>query len=133
MGLSCCPPSSRCTRFNVDNAWLKPERFLNGPWSPDFLREIHQFCSYRKYFGFRHSIGEILFCKIVHFDTNFFISIMFEHAFTKNRISQETIVDPCEFPLDASPFQTMDQMIFFLFWSFPIFVAMMYSLLSYVL
>ena len=27
MGLSCRPPDSRCKRFNVDNAWLKSERF----------------------------------------------------------------------------------------------------------
>ena len=45
VGLSCCPPASRCKRFNVDNAWLKSERFLNGPsLFPDLLREIHQFC-----------------------------------------------------------------------------------------
>ena len=58
---------------------------------------------------------EILFCKIVPFDTNFFISIMFEHGFAKNWISQETNVDPFEILLDASLFQIMDQMIFFLF------------------
>ena len=29
--------------LNVDNAWLKSERFLNGlPVFPDLLREIHQ-------------------------------------------------------------------------------------------
>ena len=49
---------------------------------------------------------------------------MFEHGFTKIRISQETIVDPCEFPLDASLFLILGQMIFFLFWSFPTSVAM---------
>ena len=47
-------------------------------------------------------MSEILFCKIVPCDTNVFISIMFEHEFTKIRISQETIVDPCELPFDAS-------------------------------
>ena len=72
------------------------------------------------------------FCKSVPFDTNIFISIVFEHGFTKIRISQETIVDPSELPLDASLFQIMGQMIFFLFWSFPISVAMVSSLLDYV-
>ena len=37
----------------------------------------------------------------------------------KIRISQETIVDPFENLLDASLFQIMGLMIFFLFWSFP--------------
>ena len=47
MGPSCCPPASWCKRFNIDNAWLKPERFLTGSvLLPDLLREIHQFaCS----------------------------------------------------------------------------------------
>ena len=31
MGLSCCPPDSRCKRFHVDNAWLKSKRF--SQWS----------------------------------------------------------------------------------------------------
>ena len=76
---------------------------------------------------------EILVCKIVHFDTNFFISVMFEHGCTKFRISQETIVDPFEMLLDASLSQIMGKMIFFLFWSFPISVAMKSSLLNYVI
>ena len=44
----------------------------------------------------------ILQAKIVPLDTNFFISIMFEHSCTEVRISQETIVDPFETPFDAS-------------------------------
>ena len=47
-------------------------------------------------------------------------------------ISQETMMDPCEVPFYASLFQVMDQMILFLFWSFPISVAMKSSLLDYV-
>ena len=47
----------------------------------------------------------------------------------KNMISQETIMDPFESSLDASLFQIMGQMIFFLFWSFPISVAMRSSFL----
>ena len=73
---------------------------------------------------------EILVCKIVHFDTNFFISIMFELGCTKFRIFQEASVDPFEMLLDASLFQNMRLMIFFLFWSFPISVAMRSSLLD---
>ena len=41
-------PDSWCKRFNVDNASLKSDRFLNGPMFPDLLREIHQFCLCRK-------------------------------------------------------------------------------------
>ena len=48
-GLSGRSPDSWCKRFNVDNAWLKSERFLNGPDVLELLREIHQFCLYRKY------------------------------------------------------------------------------------
>ena len=59
-------------------------------------------------------MGEILFRKLIHFDTNFFISIMFEHDFAKIRMSQETIVDPLKTPLDASLSQIMGNMIFFL-------------------
>ena len=29
--------------------WLKSERFLDGPWSPDSLRENHQLHLHRKY------------------------------------------------------------------------------------
>ena len=66
---------------------------------------------------------EILVCKIVHFDTNFFISIMFELGCTKFTIFQKAIVEPFEMLLDASRFQIMGLMILFLFWSFPISVA----------
>ena len=76
---------------------------------------------------------EILVCKIVHFDTHFFISIMFELGCTKFRIIQKAIVDPFEMLLDASLFHIIGLMIFFLFWSFPIFVAMRSSLLNYVI
>ena len=61
------------------------------------------------------------------FDANFFISIMFELGCTKFRIIQKAIVDPFEILLDASLFQIMEKMIFFLFWSFPISVAMRLS------
>ena len=55
---------------------------------------------------------------------------MFEHTFTKNVISQETIMDPFRMLLDASLFQIMDQVVFFLFSSFPISVAMRSSLID---
>ena len=71
-------------------------------------------------------------CKMVQFKTNIFISIMIEHTFTKIMISKETMMDPCESSLDASLFQ-MGKMIFFLFWSFPIFVATRSSLLVRIL
>ena len=73
---------------------------------------------------------EILVDKVVHFDTNSFISIMFEHGCTKFRTSQKAIVDPLKTPLDASLSQIMGNMMFSLFWSFPISVAMRSSLLT---
>ena len=85
-------------------------------------------------FWFWHSIGEILFCKIVPLKTNIFISIMLNHSSTENMISQESIMDSFEVPLFASLLQIMGQMIFFFFFgSFPISVAMRSSLLDYVL
>ena len=49
IGLSGRSPDSWCKRFNVDNASLKSERFLNGPVFPDLLREMNRFCVHRKY------------------------------------------------------------------------------------
>ena len=95
----------------VDNASLKSERFLNGPVFPDLLREIHQFCLYRKYPDACHVMREILVRKSVHFDIHFFISIMFELECTKIRIYQKAIVDPLITPLEASLFQVMGLMI----------------------
>ena len=74
---------------------------------------------------------EILVYKIVPCDTNFFISIMFEHGCTKFRIPQETIVDPFEMALDASLFQIMGNKMVSLFCSFSISMAMRSSLLNY--
>ena len=62
---------------------------------------------------------EILVGKVVHLDTNFFISNMFELGCTKFRIFQEAIVDPFEILLDASLFQIMGLMMFFLCGVFP--------------
>ena len=75
-------------------------------------------------------IGVILFCKNVPFTTNIFISTVFEHPFTENMISQELIMDSFVVPLYASLFQVMDQVIFVVFWKFPISVAVRSSLLD---
>ena len=124
MGLSCRPPDSWCRRFDVDNASLKSERFLNGPpVFPDLLREIHQFCLYRKYFCLRHFMVEILVLKLVHFGTDFFISIMFEVGCTKFGIDQKAIVDPLKTTLDAFFFKLW-AWLYFLLRSFPMSVAM---------
>ena len=48
-------------------------------------------------------------------------------------ISQETIVNPSESSLDASLFQAIGQIIFSVFWKFPISVAMRSSLLNHVI
>ena len=68
-------------------------------------------------------MGEILVRKLVHFDTDLFISIMFELGCTKFGIDQKAIVDPLITPLDASLFQIMGLMIISLFLSFPISMA----------
>ena len=92
MGSSWSPPASWCKRFNVDNAWLKSERFLTGWVSfPDLLRDppiLHVV----KVFCFWHSVGVILFCKNIPCSTNCFISIVLDHSFKENMISQESVI-----------------------------------------
>ena len=112
----CSSPDSWWRRFNVDNASLKSERFLNGPVFPDLLREIHQFCLYRKY-CFRHVMKEILVRKFVHLDTDLFSSIMFELRCTKIRIV---------------PFSNYGQHSVLFVLCFPTSVAMRSSLLNHV-
>ena len=73
---------------------------------------------------------EIFLRVLVHFDTHFFISIMFELGCTKFRIFQETIVNPFKIPLDASLSQIMGNMIVSLLTSLPISMAMRSSLLN---
>ena len=133
MGLSCCPPDSRCKRFNRRQRMVEVRTFPQWSLVSRLIERDPPILAVSKVLCLRHKIGEILFCKIVPFETNVFISIMFEHGFTKIRISHETIVNPCEFSLDAPLVQNMGQMIFFLFWSFPTSVAMRSSLLNYVL
>ena len=77
-------------------------------------------------------MGEILVRKVVHFDTDLFISIMFKLGCTKFGIDQKAIVDPLTTLLDASLFQIMGLTIFFFLWSFPISVAMRSSFLNHV-
>ena len=50
-------------------------------------------------------MGEIFVRKLILFDTDLFISIIFELGFTKFRFVQKSIVDPFETPLDASFFK----------------------------
>ena len=112
----------------MDNASLKSERSFNGPDLPELLREIHQFLSVLKVFCLRHMMGDIFLRKFVHLGTDLLISIMVELRCTKFRIIHKTMVDPFKIPLDATLFQIMGQMIFFLFLSFPISLAMRSSL-----
>ena len=113
----------------MNNASLKSERSLTGPIFSDLLREIHQFFVSKVLF-LRHSIGEIFLRVLVHLDTNFFSSIMFELRFTKFRIFQETIVNPFIIPVDASLSQIMGNMMVFLFFSLPKSMAMRSLLLN---
>ena len=75
-------------------------------------------------------MGEIFWRKLVHLETDLFISIMFELRCTKCRIVQKAIVDPLKTLLDASLSQIMGDKMFSLFCSFPISVAMKSSLLN---
>ena len=77
----------------------------------------------------RHMIGEIFLRVLVHLDTDFFSSIMCKLSFTKYGFFQETIVNPCKIPLDASLSQIMGNMMVSLFFSLPISMAMRSSLL----
>ena len=108
------------------NASLKSERSFTRSVFPDLLREIHQFFL----LCLRHSIGEIFLRVLVHLDTDFFSSIMFELRFTKNGIFQETIVNPFKILLDASLSQIMGKMMVSLFFSLPLSMAMRSSLLN---
>ena len=67
---------------------------------------------------------------LVHLDTDFFSSIMFELRFTKYGIFQETIVVPFKNTLDASLSHIMGNMIVSLLCSLPISMAMRSSLLN---
>ena len=75
-------------------------------------------------------IGEIFLRVLVHLDTDFFSSIMFELRCTKFRIVHKTMVDPLKIPLDASLSQIMGNMIVSLFFSLPISMAMRSPLLN---
>ena len=75
-------------------------------------------------------MGEIFLRKLVHLDTNLFVSIMFALRCTKFRIVQKAIADPLKTPLDASLSQILGNMIVSLFCSFPISMTMMSSLLN---
>ena len=75
-------------------------------------------------------IGEIFLRVLVHLDTDFFSSIMFELRFTKHGIFQETIVNPFKIPLDASLSQNMGNVIVPLFFCLPISTAMRSHLLN---
>ena len=66
-------------------------------------------------------MSEIFLRKLIHLDTDLFISIMFVH---------KTMVDPLKIPLDASLSQIMCNKMVSLFCSFPISVAMRSSLLN---
>ena len=112
------------------NASLKSARSLIGPVFPELLREIHHFFLNRKYSACVLSIGEIFQRKFVLLDADFFSSIMFELRLTKFSIFQEAIVNPFKMPLDASLSQIMGNLIVFLFFRFPISVAMRSSLLN---
>ena len=94
MGLSCRSPDSWCRRFNVDNASLMSERFLNGSVFPRLIKRDPPILFVSKIFFLRHVMEEILLRKLVHFDTDLFISIMFELGCTKFGIDQKAIVDP---------------------------------------
>ena len=69
-------------------------------------------------------MSEIFLRKLIHLDTDLFISIMFELRCTKFGIVHKTMVDPLKMPLDESLSQIMDNIMLSLWCSFPISVAM---------
>ena len=75
-------------------------------------------------------MASIFLRKLVHLDTDLFISIKFELRCTKLRIVHKATVDRLKMPLDASLSQIMGIMIISLFCSFLISVAMRSSLLN---
>ena len=130
-GLSCRSPDSWCKRFNVDNASLKSERFLNGLDLPELLREIHQFFLYRKY-----SACVIWWEKSFSASSSIWIQTSSVRSCSswdarKSGSFKKRPWVPWKTPLDASLFQIMGNMIFSLFLSFPISVAMRSSLLNH--
>ena len=113
------------------NASLKSERSLTGPVFPEFIERDPPILSVSKVLCLRHMRGEKSFCAfLVHLDTDFFSSIMFELRFTKYGTFQEMIVNPFKIPLDESLSQIMGNMIVSLFFSLPISMAMRSSLLN---
>ena len=86
--------------------------------------------SVSKVFRLRHLMGEIFVRKLVHLDTDLFISIMFELRCTKFRIVHKTTADPLKMPLDACLSQIMSNKMVSLFCGFPRSVAMKSSLLK---
>ena len=92
---------------------LSPVRFFQNYWE----RSTNSFC-----------IESTLL--LVHLDTDFLSSIMFELTFTKFRIFQETTANPSQIPLDEPLSQIMDNMMVSLFFSLPKSMAMRSSLLN---
>ena len=126
-GLNCRSPDFWSRWCNVDNVSLKSERFLNDPVFPDLLRNP-PIPYVSKVFCLRHMMAEIFLRKLIHLETDPFISIMFELRCTKFRIVHKTMVIPLKKPLDAFLSQNMGKMIISLFCCFPISVAMKSSL-----
>ena len=75
-------------------------------------------------------IGEIFLRDLVHLDTDFFSSIMFELRFTKSFIFQESVVNPLKSSFLASSHQIVSNKMISLFFSLPMAIAMRSSLLN---
>ena len=101
------------------NASLKSERSLTSPIFSRFIERDPPIVSASKVLFLRHSIGEIFLRVVVHLDTDFSSSIMFELRFRKYGIG-----NPFKIPLDASLSQIMGNMMVSLFFSLPISMAM---------
>ena len=78
MGLSCRSPASLCKRFKCRQRFVEVRTISQWSSVSRHLERDPLILFVSKIFGFRHVIREILVGKVVHFDTNFFISIMFE-------------------------------------------------------
>ena len=96
--MSECGPELEIVEVRTISHWSDFSRFIER--DPPIL-------SVSKVLFLRHSMGEIFLRFLVHLDTDFFSSIMFEMRFKKYGIFQETIVNPFKIPLDASLSQIM--------------------------
>ena len=76
--------------------------------------------------------GEIFLHDLVHLDTDFFSSIMFELRFTISVIFQEAVVNPLKSSFQSSSPQIVGNKMISLFFGLPMAIAMRSPFLNHV-